>query len=239
MRDFLIRLAIEHEGNYFRIRKAIQQHAKIEKDIKTQPAITILDKDYPRQLLDLKYPPYVLFYKGDRELLKERMCAVVGSRAVSGYGVKVTEMVVDALKKRYVIVSGMAKGIDAIAHERALRTIGILGNGIDVEYPDCNKGLYQYMGKNQLLLSEYPSGSRPEKYHFPFRNRIIAALGEKVVVTQAGVKSGSMLTVNEALNISRDIYVVPYRLTDSEGAGCNRLISQGANLVQIIFSENN
>ena len=94
------------------------------------------------------------------------------------------------------------------------------------------------MKKNQLLITEYPLGSAPEKYHFPFRNRIIAALSEKVIVTQAGLKSGSILTVNEALELDREIYAVPYRLTDFEGAGCNRLIGQGAGIVQFVSQQN-
>jgi len=239
MRDFLIRLAIQHEGNWFKIRKALQKHEYPSKNLEIQTAITILDEDYPKQLLQLKYPPYVLFYEGKRELLKRRMCAVVGSREPSDYGTKATEMVVNSLRDNYVIVSGMARGIDSIAHRRALDTIGVLGNGLDVCYPSCNRALYDYMKKEQLLITEYPKGVLPERYHFPFRNRIIAALGEKVAVTQAGLKSGSMLTVNEALNLSREIYAVPYRLTDKEGCGCNRLIGQGANVVQFVNQENN
>lgn len=239
MRNILIRLAIKYNGDYFRIQKAITAKEKVDRNIELQKAITILDEEYPEELLELRYPPYVLFYEGNIELLKRRKCSVVGSRNPSAYGGEATRQVVDCLKDKYVIVSGMAKGIDRLAHCEAINTIGVLGNGVNITYPYSNRDIYRYMREKQLLISEYPADVKPEKYHFPFRNRIIAALGEKIIVTQAGLKSGTMLTVNEALNLNREIYVVPYRLTDKEGAGCNKLISQGANVVQWAESKNN
>ena len=125
----------------------------------------------------------------------------------------------------------MARGIDAVVHKHSLHSIGVLGCGLDVHYPLENEDLYCEMAEHQLLITEYPPGVKPLRRHFPFRNRIIAALGEGVIVTQAALRSGTMLTVNEALDLGKEVYTVPYRLTDSEGAGCNSLLQQGANII--------
>ncbi|MBQ1826436.1 MAG: DNA-processing protein DprA [Erysipelotrichaceae bacterium] len=231
VRENLIRLAIKHEGDYFRIRKALERKEETDGGIPLQQALTILDEEYPKKLLELKYPPYVLFYEGDIRLLKEKMISIVGSRESCSYGEWITREIIKSLRYDYAIVSGMAKGIDTIAHSSSRKTIGILGNGLDVIYPKVNEQLYGYMKKYQLLLSEYPYGVKPLKEHFPFRNRIIAALGEAVIVTQAKEKSGTMLTVNEALAINKGVYAVPYNIDDENGSGCNQLIQQGANVI--------
>ena len=127
----------------------------------------------------------------------------------------------------------MAKGIDAVAHYQAIkngRSIGILGCGIDRVYPKENLMLFQLMKDHQLLLSEYPGLVAPHRHHFPFRNRLIAALGSCLIVTEAQIKSGTLLTVNEALELNREVYVVPYNLGNEE-SGCNYLIKQGANII--------
>ena len=231
MRNLLIRLAVKYQGDYFKVREAFKKQESGD-GYPLQQAITIFDQCYPKQLLQLQYPPLVLFYKGNIELLKEDKMAVVGSRKAFRYGIEMTKDIVNKIKDDYVIVSGMAKGIDGVAHKCASKTIGVLGNGLDVIYPKENYDLYQYMGKNQLLISEYPYGVQPERYHFPFRNRIIAGLAKGVIVTQASTKSGTMLTVNEALALNRDVYAVsyPYNIADN---GCNLLIEQGAILLDI------
>lgn len=233
MRERLIRLAIACDGSFFTMRHALQEKHRIPEDIPLQPAITMLDDDYPRELFQLRYPPYVLFYRGDKELLRQRKIVVVGSRRATDYGARMTKLVVEGLKDRYVIVSGLAKGIDGQAHRWADKTIGVVANGLDVHYPQENAGLYEEMFRRQLVISEYPAGVKPLKEHFPFRNRIIAALGEAVIVTQAAVRSGTMLTVNEALNLNKDVYAVPYRADDPSGLGCNRLIQQGASVLEL------
>lgn len=231
MRDYLIRLAIKYEGNYSKIRKALNANEIIEEDIETQQAITILDEDYPNSLLTLKRPPYVLFYEGNKELLKRRIVAVVGSRCSTMYGETCTRAIVQRLNGEFAVISGMARGIDAIAHQSALATIGVLGNGLDVIYPETNRRLYQQMKEKQLLITEYPLGLKSRKEHFPFRNRIIAALAQAVIVPQAQLRSGSMITVRYGLELGREIYTVPYRLTDPEGTGCNKLIQLGASVI--------
>ena len=231
MRNLLIRLAVKYDGDYFKVRQGFQNHEDAS-GYPLQQAITIFDSCYPKALLALEYPPLVLFYSGNLQLLKEKKMAVVGSRNACKYGIDMTKDIVNKISGEYTIVSGMAKGIDAIAHQYAEKTIGILGNGLDVVYPKENYNLYKYMEKKQLLLSEYPYGVAPEKYHFPFRNRIIAGLCQGVIVTQANTKSGTMLTVNEALAINREVYAVsyPYNIADN---GCNLLIEQGATLLDI------
>ena len=235
MRDHLIRLAIRYEGRYFKIKKALEEREEISNEIPLQKAITVFDEDYPSSLLDLKHPPYVLFYSGNRELLTQRKVAVVGSRNNSEYGELCTRSIVRSLRNDFVIVSGMARGIDSIAHRNALRTIGILGNGIDVFYPETNRRLQETMAEKQLLLSEYPEGVKCRKENFPFRNRIIAALSEAVIVPEARIRSGSMITVKHALELGRDIYSVPYRLTDPNGSGCNKLLQLGASMILIDY----
>ena len=230
MRELLVRLAIKYHGSYHQIKKALKK----QEDpgyIPLQQALTIVDEDYPSVLLQLKYPPFVLFWQGNKELLRQKMVAIVGSRNSCDYGIEATRRIARLIGEKYVIVSGMAKGIDAIAHCNSRKTVGVLGNGLDIHYPFCNDALYKYMKEYQLLITEYPLGTAPRKEHFPFRNRIMAALAEKVIVTQAREKSGTMVTVEEALDLGRDIYVVPYRLGDENGLGCNRLIQQGAEII--------
>lgn len=231
MRNLLISLAIKYQGDYFKIEKAIKNNEKINNKIPIQKAITILDKQYPKQLLDLEFPPFVLFYKGDINLLNNDLIAVIGARNYSEYGKSCTIDIVEKLSKHYVIVSGLAKGIDSIAHRYASKTIAVLGNGLNYYYPYENKNLYQHLQENQLVISEYPLNVKPRKYHFPFRNRIIAALCKSIIVTEASYKSGTMLTVNEGLTLNRDIYAVPFAYNETVNCGTNILIQQGANIL--------
>lgn len=226
----LIAYAIKYNGEYHQIRKAIIQNEQWQ-PVTNPQCITILDENYPNQLFQLEYPPFVLFYEGDLTLMNDRCIAIIGSRNVCAYGEMWTRKIVEALRSRYVIVSGMAKGVDAIAHEEAFKTIGVLGCGIDVCYPKQNAALYQKMKEQQLLISEYPPHTKPLAHHFPWRNRIIAALSKHVIVTQAAYRSGTMHTVNEALALGLEISCIPYPLGSEKGEGCNLLISQGANIL--------
>jgi len=233
MRNKLIRIAIKYQGDYNKMLKAIQNSEEVDEDIPIIDAVTILDEEYPKQLLDLTYPPLVLFYKGNVQLLHSRTISIVGSRELSKYGAYMTVEISKHASNAYTTVSGLAKGADALVHKYSFNTIGILGCGIDYCYPKCNQQLYDYMCQNQLVLSEYPFDVPPLKEHFPFRNRIIAAFSKKLIVTQATLRSGTMLTVNEALNINREIYAVPYRANESYGLGCNCLIQSGANMIML------
>lgn len=228
----LIALSIKYQGDYHALLKALlnEEKATLERPVQ---AITILDADYPSLFRELANPPLVLFYKGNRALLKEKTVAVIGSRNASAYALRMTGALCKELKKKYTIVSGLAKGIDAAAHRSALdaKTIAVLGNGIDYIYPLLNKELTLEIAEKQLLLSEYPGKVLPLAAHFPFRNRLIAALGTKVFVMQSSSHSGTLTTVNEALNLNRDIYALPFAIDDPCGYGTNMLIAEGANLI--------
>ena len=228
----LIALSIKYQGEYYALYKAILNHEDID-EVYDVNAITILDDEYPKCFLDLKLPPLVLFYKGNIELLNSRCVGVVGSRSICDYAKEATIKLVSKLKFEYTIVSGMAKGVDSIAHKEALdhKTISILGSGIDYIYPYCNKELYLDLIKNHLIISEYPFFTKPLAYHFPFRNRLIAALSDNLYVMQASLKSGTLTTVNEMVELNKDVYALPYEVFDKNGLGTNKLIQEGANLI--------
>lgn len=233
-RETLIYYAIKYQGNYALITKALKQNEVCATQKLDQKAITILDEQYPKCLKDLNYPPYVLFYSGDIDLLKRKKIGIIGSRTLSDYGKRVTEWIVNELEES-VIVSGLAKGVDGCAHQAAImnrkKTIGVLGNGINIVYPKENGNLYRLMQENHLLISEYPMNTKPQKSHFPWRNRIIAALSDTLIVTQAAQKSGTMITVDAALEINREIWTIPYPIFDEMGKGCNTLIESGAKMI--------
>lgn len=234
MRKQILYYAIKYDGNYDKIHKAIERNESIQETTYTGDYVTILDLEYPDKLLELNKPPYILFYKGDITLLKQSAIGIVGSRDAKSYAISMTKKFVSTLQNN-IIVSGMAKGIDTVAHQSALlfkhRTIAVLGSGINYIYPYENKNLYHYLAKHELVISEYPNNVKPKPYYFPFRNRIIAALSDELYVMQASLRSGTLLTVNDALELNRDIYVLPYRINDKEGKGCNMLIQQGANII--------
>ncbi|MFV0552783.1 MAG: DNA-processing protein DprA [Anaerorhabdus sp.] len=226
--------AYETSGDWDKIAEKIKNNDEAKSFNIKENYITIVDELYPNKLRELRFPPWILFYEGDISLLNQKCIGIVGSRKSLDYGIQVTKMIASVLSNKYVLVSGLAKGIDAVVHEVGIgkgKTIGVLGCGLDVEYPKCNHVLYEEMRKNHLLISEYPHFVRPQKWHFPWRNRIIAALSEKCIVTQAKINSGTMLTVNEALNLNKDIYCVPYPINEIEGEGCNLLIQQGAQII--------
>ena len=238
-RETLIYVAIKFNGDYDRIMEAITTHEKIEIDENvTLPknVITILDEDYPKNLYYAYKPPLVLFYKGDISLIKrfERTVSVVGSRYFSDYGEAVTKDIVKKLPKDVIVVSGLAKGIDSIAHHSAItskhKTIGVLPCGIDACYPPESKDLYEEMSKNHLLLSEYPGDMPPQANYFHMRNRIIAYLSKATLVTEAHARSGTSITTAWALSACRDVCAVPHNVY--RDSFCNHLISTGAYLVE-------
>jgi DNA processing protein len=200
--------------------------------------ITIFDDDYPDLLKTIYQPPWVIFAKGKTSLLKHRSSlAVVGSRDASQYGLKTIEYLFpDLIKNQTLIISGVAKGIDAHAHKTAINlggnTVGVIAGGFDHIYPNENKELACFMMKNQLLLSEYPPSTRPEKWHFPMRNRIISGLAKGTLVVEARKRSGSLITAEFALNEGRDVFAVPGSILTPHFAGVHELIQQGAKLIK-------
>lgn len=233
MRDRILYYAVKYQGEWHQITKAIAQQEPWHKIPYEGNYVTLGEEAYPKNLHALRYAPWILFYEGDIDLLEKKCAAIIGARQCDAYGKRMTNHICNILKEKYVIVSGVAKGIDAYAHEQALQahTVGVIGCGLDVQYPKENKWLYDELKQHHLLLSEYPKGVKPLAYHFPWRNRILAALSDAIVVVQANVKSGTLLTVNEALELDKEIYCVPHEFKSSYGAGCNLLISQGANIL--------
>jgi DNA processing protein len=199
--------------------------------------ITIFDKEYPKMLKEIYQPPWVLFAKGDIGLLeKNPKLAVVGSRQATQYGKNSIRLIFPGLiNKGIVIVSGLAKGIDALAHEQAIKnggsTIAVIAGGLYHIYPKENAGLAALMMKNQLVLSEYPPDTRPERWHFPARNRIISGLSHGTFIIEAKRKSGSLITANYAVNEGRDVFSLPGSIFNPYSIGANELIQQGAKLV--------
>ena len=233
-REAIAYYAYRYAGNWDKIAAAVKREERPEPVRIPEPYITIADAAYPARLRQLDCPPWVLFFRGRIELLQKPMITVVGSRKLTGYGRYLTEYCSTLLAKRYVLVSGMAKGADACVHRTALKegsTIGVIGSGLDHCYPAENRDLYRAMKQDHLVLSEYPHFVPVRKEHFPWRNRILAALGSCVVVTQAENRSGTMITVNEALALGRDVCCFPWPFEDPCGAGCDRLIQEGAQVI--------
>ena len=209
--------------------------AYLEKEFQKFPSFSILDDYYPWDLSEIYDAPVLLFYKGNLDLLKFPKVAVVGSRACSKQGAKSVEKIIQGLENELVIVSGLAKGIDTAAHMAALqnggKTIAVIGTGLDVFYPKANKRLQDYIGNDHLVLSEYGPGEQPLKFHFPARNRVIAGLCRGVIVAEAKMRSGSLITCERAMEEGRDVFAIPGSILDGLSDGCHHLIQEGAKLV--------
>jgi DNA processing protein len=200
--------------------------------------ITIFDDNYPERLKTIYQPPWVLFAKGDMSLLNyQQSLAVVGSRKASEYGLKAIEYLFSELvEKGIMIVSGLAQGIDAHAHKTAIRlggrTTGVIAGGFSNIYPKENIKLAEYMMEKQLVISEYPPSTPPQKWHFPMRNRIISGLSMGTLVIEARKKSGSLITAEFALNEGREVFAVPGSILTPNSDGVHDLIQQGAKLIR-------
>ncbi len=233
--EILASYSWKYAGDWGKIAIAIRENEPAEVYPPTGNYITIYDAAYPDRLRGLRYPPWVLYYRGDLSLLKRPCVTVIGSRELSQYGKEATERCSALLAKQFVLVSGLARGADGIVHRTAIgaggKTIGVIGCGMNVRYPRENEYLYRIMERQQLILSEYPDPTGVRKHHFPWRNRILAALGDCVIVTQAAVKSGTSGTVAAALELGREVWCIPYPYDEECGKGCNLLISQGANIL--------
>lgn len=202
--------------------------------------ITIKDKDYPKDLLHIYDAPAILYYKGDKELLHTNMIAIIGCRDCSLYGKEVSMKFSQELAKRGItIISGMAKGIDSYSHIGCIKaggkTIAVLGSGIDIIYPKENRLLYdKILSTGGLILSEYVIGTKPSKLNFPARNRIISGLSKGLIVVEAKEKSGTLNTVDFALEQGKEIFVIPGNITSNNSVSTNELIKQGANCVTCV-----
>lgn len=191
------------------------------------------DPRFPQALREIPDAPTHLFASGNIQLLCSDAVSIVGSRTHTRYGAEVTRMFAAGLVRRgLVIVSGLARGLDAVAHAAALDagggTVGVLGNGFGVVYPASNRSLYEQVEARGCLLTEHPPGARPHPGSFPQRNRLISGLARVTLVTEARRRSGTLITVGKALSQGRDVLAVPGPITSPLSAGCNHLIQGGA-----------
>lgn len=233
----LLKLGQTQKNDLWDALQSKQLAQKVRQNLKVSHFLTILDKRYPLQLQEIYSPPVVLFYQGDIELLdSKKLLGVVGARQCSSYALQaLTQLLPNVIQQQLVLVSGLAKGVDGLTHQLALKhhgkTIAVIGNGLDISYPSCNRALQTQIAHAGLLLSEYPLESRPLKYHFPLRNRIIAGLCQTVLVVEARHHSGSLITANLALQENRNVLALPGRINDINSTGCNELIAAGAKPV--------
>ncbi len=201
-----------------------------------QGFVTMEDPEYPVNLYTTYGPPYALHFIGNLPAADEKIIAIVGARNCSEYGKKMALELGEALAVHgYTVISGMARGIDAYSHQGALKgggkTIAVLGCGADVIYPRSNTNLYYQIKESGCIISEYPPHAGALAQQFPARNRIISGMANQVIVVEAREKSGSLITMDFALEQGKDIYAIPGRTTDPLSAGCNRIIAQGAGII--------
>jgi DNA processing protein len=190
------------------------------------------DKDYPQRLLTIDESPILLFYKGTADLNAGKIISVIGTRNSTDYGRQVTERLIRELTiPGVLIVSGLAYGIDTLAHKAALKndlpTIGVLGHGLDMIYPPENTRLAKDMVKQGGLLTQFSIGTAADDHNFPVRNKIVAGICDALIVVESGPKGGSMITINDGINYHKRIFAIPGRITDDHSAGCNMLIQKG------------
>lgn len=209
--------------------KSAEAEIKFIEQYKIQP-LFITDTSYPQRLLHCYDAPALLFYKGTADLNASRIVAIVGTRGNTDYGKQITETLVKELSAlNLVIVSGLAFGIDAIAHKCSIKhdvpTVGVVGHGLDQIYPSAHTSLAKDMVKQGGgLLTEFWSKTQPDKHNFPGRNRIVAGISDAVVLVETGIKGGSMITAEIANSYNRDVFAVPGKITDVKSEGCNHLI---------------
>ena len=238
----LKKLSIEKKASFvsFYNQTNIKQEMQRYKDAKIQ-WVDVFSTEYPKHLKTIYAPPVILFYKGKLELLEQYIwLGVVGSREFTPYGQLAVQHILETLfeqsKNQIGVISGLAKGIDTEAHVLTIKnhqkTVGVIGTGLDVYYPKTNQQIQDLMSKNQLVLSEYPMGAKPLKFHFPERNRIIAGLSRGVLVVESRKRSGSLITAYNALDEGRDVFAVPGSIFEETQMGNHRLIQLGALLTQ-------
>ncbi|MEX0684430.1 MAG: DNA-processing protein DprA [Balneolales bacterium] len=232
------RLATEVSG--FSDWKKIDRILEVTQKTNAQ-IITLRSKKYPPLLREIYDSPLLLWVLGSTEVLSNNNVAVVGTRTPTQYGKLMTDYFVEGLVNMNITtVSGLAYGIDTIAHKKTLeyggKTIAVLGSGIDWIYPKDNTSLARGIIENGgAVISEFPPGSKPDAGNFPVRNRVVSGLSHGVLVIETGLKGGSMITANSALDQNREVFVVPHRNPDRLGEGCNKLIKNGyGKLVQNI-----
>jgi len=216
--------------------KKFTDHQSSEKELKKiedhhLSLLFITDEQYPQRLKNCSDPPLVLFFKGNRSLNPSRIISIIGSRNATDYGRMVTEQLIQTLQPYDVmIVSGLAHGIDAIAHRSALQqqlpTIGVMAHGFKTIYPHIHRSMAKEMIHQGGLLTEFWFDELPDRHHFPQRNRIVAGISDATIVIETAIKGGSMITADLAFEYNRDVFAVPGRIYDQRSSGCLQLIAQ-------------
>jgi DNA processing protein len=191
----------------------------------------LTDKNYPQRLLNCYDSPALLYYRGNANLNTSKIVAIVGTRNNSEYGKAVCEKLIEDIKEQNVLItSGLAFGIDSIAHKAAIKnnlpTVGVLAHGLDRIYPIQNKTLAKQMAEQGGLLTDFTSNTNPDKQNFPKRNRIVAGMCDALIVIESGKKGGSLITAELANGYNKDVLAIPGKTTDSKSEGCNYLIKQ-------------
>lgn len=219
---------VKHQFLQFRALSLIHQ-------LENEPFQTIVygDEDYPKMLYSLYDPPVVLYVLGETSLLQNKMIAIIGARDATNYSEKAMEAIIPPLvKKHFVVVSGMAKGADTMAHMQTIKhggkTVAVLGSGFWHIYPKENEALFWTLQKSHCIVTEYPPYMPPSKWNFPMRNRIISGLAQALVVTEAKEQSGTLITTNLALEQGKDVFVVPGSIFSNTSSGTNLLLKEGA-----------
>lgn len=229
-------------AQFFDFRETFSLEEYLEKMQKAKISfLTLEDKNYPLLLKQIKSPPFVLFYKGDEKMLKQvqhdTCIGIVGTRKITDYGRQVTESITTELVDAgSVVVSGLAMGVDAVAHQTTVdnegKTIAVLGCGVDCCYPRENQRIYEnILDSGGLVVSEYGIGQQPTVGSFPSRNRIIAGLSLGVLVTEGAADSGALITAKDAIAMDRKVFAVPGPVTSSLSQGTYQLIKSGAVVV--------
>lgn len=243
MEDLLLYYSLKYDGNYQKIKQALKNNEPIEPvlfDILRKKChsnyVVLTQSNYPISFYDLKEPPFVVYYYGDIDLVNTKTIGIIGTRIPTFEGKRACDAIVRALDEDVVVVSGLAIGIDSRAQYEAMRlgrkVIGVLGSGIDCCYPKASKALYDDIKEKGLVMSEYPFDVSPQPYFFLWRNRLVGALSNKLLIVEASIRSGTMNTASHALELGRDVYCVPGRF--GVASGCNQLIKEGAILCDTI-----
>jgi DNA processing protein len=200
-------------------------------------SLFLTDQDYPKRLLNCYDPPTLLYYRGNASLNASKIVAIIGTRSNTDYGKHLTETFISGLcSQNILIISGLAFGIDALAHKAAIKnklpTVGVLAHGLDYIYPVQHSGLAKDIIKQGGgLLTEFRSDTKPDKHNFPIRNRIVAGMSDAIIVIESGVKGGSMVTAELGNGYNRDVFAFPGKITDPKSAGCNHLIKTNKSVL--------
>ena len=226
---------VQHQRAVTHLRQFNADQTQAKLDIHKVSYLTVNDALYPAYFKEVYDAPPLIYYQGNINLIQSPCLSVVGPRRHSTYAKEVTQHFVSGLSDRFLITSGLAAGIDSIAHQTALNqghpTLAIIGSGLDITYPAANAKLYAEIRQSGLILSEFPLGAPAKAQHFPQRNRLVSGISEGVLIVEGAQKSGTMITAHMALDQNREVFAVPQSIFSDTSTGVHSLIKAGATLV--------